>query len=73
MADIQTEKAFKKQEGINLYNKYLLYQEEVPTKTVVKKKKDQTVKRKAKKMKKIRYFKKIGLGIKTPSDAIQGT
>ena len=73
MADIQTEKAFKKQEGINLYNKYLLYQEEVPTKTVVKKKKDQTVTRKAKKMKKIRYFKKIGLGIKTPSDAIQGT
>jgi small subunit ribosomal protein S11e len=73
MADIQTEKAFKKQEGINIYNKYLLYQEEVPTKTVVKKKKDQTVKRKAKKMKKIRYFKKIGLGIKTPSDAIQGT
>ena len=45
MADIQTEKAFKKQEGINLYNKYLLYQEEVPTKTVVKKKKDQTVNR----------------------------
>ena len=41
MADIQTEKAFKKQDGLNLYNKYLLYGEEVPTKTVVKKKKDQ--------------------------------
>ena len=49
MADIQTEKAFKKQDGLNLYNKYLLYGEEVPTKTVVKKKKDQAVKRKAKK------------------------
>ena len=39
MADIQTEKAFRKQDGLNLYNKYLLYQEAQPTKTVVKKKK----------------------------------
>ena len=29
MADIQTEKAFKKQDGLNIYNKYLLYGEEL--------------------------------------------
>ena len=73
MADIQTEKAFKKQDGLNLYNKYLLYGETQPTKTVVKKKKGMTTKRKSKKMKAVRYFKKVGLGFKTPSDAIQGT
>ena len=72
MADIQTEKAFRKQDGLNLYNKYLLYGEAQPTKTVVKKKKGVTTKRKARKMKTIRYFKKVGLGFKTPSDAIQG-
>ena len=72
MADIQTEKAFRKQDGLNLYNKYLLYQEAQPTKTVVKKKKGVTTKRKARKMKTVRYFKNVGLGFKTPSDAIQG-
>ena len=30
MADIQTEKAFRKQDGLNLYNKYLLYGEQLP-------------------------------------------
>ena len=54
MADIQTEKAFKKQDGLNIYNKYLLYGEEVPTKKVVKKKKGVSIKRRAKKMKKTR-------------------
>ena len=34
MADIQTEKAFQKQDGINTYNKYLLFGAEQPTKKV---------------------------------------
>jgi hypothetical protein len=37
MADIQTEKAFQKQDGINTYNKYLLMNVDVPTKKVGKK------------------------------------
>ena len=49
MADIQTEKAFRNKDGLNLYNKYLLYQEDVPSKKVVKKKKAQIVKIKTKK------------------------
>ena len=72
MADIQTEKAFRKQDGLNLYNKYLLYGEKQPMKTVVKKKKEGSTKKKTMKMKTVRYFKKIGLGINTPSDAIKG-
>ena len=72
MADIQTEKAFRKQDGLNIYNKYLLYGEKQPEKKVVKKKKGVTTKKTSKKMKTIRYFKKIGLGINTPSDAIRG-
>ena len=72
MADIQTEKAFRKQDGLNLYNKYLLYGEKQPMKTVIKKKKEGSTKKKTMKMKTVRYFKKIGLGINTPSDAIKG-
>ena len=72
MADIQTEKAFRKQDGLNLYNEYLLYGKDQPTKKVVKKKKERSIKRRAKKMKVVRYFKKVGLGFNTPSDAIQG-
>ena len=44
MADIQTEKAFQKQSGLNNYNKYLLYGEELPKRKTVRKKKDITVK-----------------------------
>lgn len=71
MADIQTEKAFQKQDGININNKYLLYGDSLPTRKVVKKKKA-VQKKVQKRMKAIRYFKKVGLGFSTPSDAIQG-
>ena len=40
MADIQTEKAFRKQDGLNNYNKYLLYGEAQPTRKTVRKKKE---------------------------------
>ena len=73
MADIQTEKAFQKQDGINNYNKYLLFGAEQPTKKVGKKKNGVVIKRNAKKMKAVRYFKKVGLGFNTPHDAIAGT
>ena len=72
MADIQTEKAFRKQDGLNNYNKYLLYGEAQPIKKTVRKKKGVVQKKTGKRMKAIRYFKKVGLGFKTPSDAIQG-
>ena len=72
MADIQTEKAFQKQSGLNNYNKYLLYSEPQPIRKTVKKKKGKTIKKERKRMKAIRYFKKVGLGFSTPSDAIQG-
>ncbi len=72
MADIQTEKAFQKQSGLNNYNKYLLYAEPQPIRKTVKKKKGKTIKKERKRMKAIRYFKKVGLGFSTPSDAIQG-
>ena len=39
MADIQTEKSYQKQDGLNNYNKYLLYGEEQPKRKVSKKKK----------------------------------
>ena len=48
MADIQTEKAFQKQDGINTYNKYLLFGAEQPTKKVGKKKNGVVIKRNAK-------------------------
>ena len=73
MADIQTEKAFQKQDGINTYNKYLLFGAEQPTKKVGKKKNGVVTKKNAKKMSAIRYFKKVGLGFNTPYDAITGT
>ena len=72
MADIQTEKAFRKQDGLNNYNKYLLYGEAQPTRKTVRKKKVVVQKKTGKRMKAIRYFKKVGLGFKTPSYAIQG-
>jgi small subunit ribosomal protein S11e len=72
MADAQIEKAFLKQEGINAYNKYLLHGVEQPTKTKTIKKENSTLKRKSKKMKAVRYFKKVGLGFNTPHDAIHG-
>ena len=48
MADIQTEKAYQKQSGLNNYNKYLLYQEELPKRKTVRKKKGVKVKRQEK-------------------------
>ena len=72
MADIQTEKAFQKQEGLNISNKYILFGDELPKKNVSKKVKNAVKRRKAKRMNAIRYFKKVGLGFNTPADAIQG-
>ena len=66
--EVQTEKAYQKQDGLNTYNKYLLYGEELPK--VVRKKKGAS-KKVGKKMKAIRYFKNVGLGFKVPADAIQ--
>ena len=76
MTDIQTEKAFQKQDGININNKYLLFGLELPQKGKRKKLKVKDAnygkKNKGKRMKAIRYFKKVGLGFNTPADAIQG-
>eukprot|EP00178_Gracilaria_changii_P001625 TRINITY_DN1228_c1_g2_i1.p1 TRINITY_DN1228_c1_g2~~TRINITY_DN1228_c1_g2_i1.p1 ORF type:complete len:181 (+),score=13.28 TRINITY_DN1228_c1_g2_i1:3-545(+) len=72
MADVQTEKAYQKQDGINTYNKYSLLGVEQPTKSKTVKKDNQTVKKRSRKMKAVRYFKKVGLGFNTPADAIQG-
>jgi small subunit ribosomal protein S11e len=72
MADIQTEKSFQKQEGLNINNKYILFGDELPKKTVTKKVKNAVKRRKAKRMNAIRYFKTVGLGFNTPADAIQG-
>ena len=69
--ETQNEKAYQKQEGLNIYNKYLLYGEDVPRKRIPKKKKGKK-KKAAKKIKAIRYFKNVGLGFKVPADAIQG-
>ena len=69
--ETQVEKAYQKQEGLNIYNKYLLDGEDVPRKRIPKKKKGKK-KEGAKKMKAIRYFKNVGLGFKVPADAIQG-
>jgi small subunit ribosomal protein S11e len=70
MADIQTEKAFQKQDGIDNYNKYLLYGIEVPKKKISLKKNNSTIKKLGKRMNTTRYFKKVGLGFSTPVDAI---
>mmetsp|Transcript_23117 Transcript_23117/g.24057 ORF Transcript_23117/g.24057 Transcript_23117/m.24057 type:complete len:181 (+) Transcript_23117:34-576(+) len=72
MTDVQTEKAFQKQDGINTYNKYLLNNVEQPTKSKTIKKENQTTKKRTKKMSAVRYFKKVGLGFNTPSEAIKG-
>lgn len=72
MADVQTEKAFQKQGGINAFNKYLLNNVEQPTKSKTIKKENNTTKKRSKKMNAVRYFKKVGLGFNTPSQAIQG-
>ena len=73
MTDIQIEKAFQRQDGINTYNKYLLNNVEQPSKNKTVKKENNIVKKKKKKMNAIRYFKKVGLGFNTPSEAILGT
>ena len=70
MADTQHEKAFQKQDGINTYNKYLLYGVEQSRKTKSIRKNNVTIKKKSRKMNQVRYFKKVGLGFVTPSDAI---
>ena len=49
MADIQTEKAFQKQSGLNNYNKYLLYAEPQPIRKTVKKKERKNNKKRKKK------------------------
>ena len=72
MADIQTEKAFQKQDGISGMNKYLLFNLDNPTRKVSKKTKSGLRKRDAKRMKATRYFKKVGLGFATPDGAIRG-
>jgi small subunit ribosomal protein S11e len=72
MADVQHEKAYQRQEGINSYNKYLLNGIEQPTKSKTVKKDNKTTKKRSKKMNALRYFKKVGLGFNTPSEAIQG-
>ncbi len=74
MADTtQHDKSFQKQDGINTYNKYILHGVEQPTKSKIVKKDNNTVKKRSKKANSIRYFKKVGLGFNTPSDAISGT
>ncbi len=70
MADIQTHKAYQKQDGMNTYNKYLLFGVEQPKAKVSIKRNNVTTKRLSRRMGAIRYFKKVGLGFPTPSDAI---
>ena len=72
MADIQTEKAFQKQDGINGMNKYLLFNLENPKRNVMKKNKSGPSKKLRRRMKATRYFKRVGLGFATPAEAIQG-
>jgi small subunit ribosomal protein S11e len=72
MTDIQHHKAFSKQDGINSFNKYLLYNVEQPTKSKTIKKDNTVVKRRSKKMNAVRYFRKVGLGFNTPAEAIKG-
>lgn len=73
MADIQAEKAFQKQDGLNIYKKNILFGLEAPTRRKAQKKGKRVTKKNAKIMKTVRYFKKVGLGFRTPADAIQGT
>lgn len=69
----QTYKAFQKQEGINTLNKYIFNGVAQPTKNKTVKKDNKTTKKKSRKFNSIRYFKTVGLGFNTPSDAIQGS
>jgi small subunit ribosomal protein S11e len=73
MTDVQVEKAFQKQDGVNISSKYILNNVEVPRKNRTVKVGGKTLKKKSRKFNAIRYFKKVGLGFTTPSDAIQGT
>jgi small subunit ribosomal protein S11e len=73
MEEHQTEKAFQKQSGINTNNQYLLYGVTQPTKKVSIKKNGVTAKRQDKRMNAVRYFKKVGLGFNTPTDAVHST
>jgi small subunit ribosomal protein S11e len=73
MADVQTHKAYQKQDGINTYNKYLLFGVDQPKRKVSLRKNNVTTKRVSKRANAIRYFKKVGLGFNTPSDAITST
>mmetsp|Transcript_11363 Transcript_11363/g.12499 ORF Transcript_11363/g.12499 Transcript_11363/m.12499 type:complete len:159 (-) Transcript_11363:540-1016(-) len=52
MADVQTEKAFQKQQGVFLNNKKLLAKKSTTG---------------------VRYWKNVGLGFKTPKEAVEGT
>ena len=61
MTDIQTEKAYQKQDGLNISNKYLLFGEQLPKRKTVRKKKGVVIKKTGKRMKAVRYFKKVGL------------
>src|SRR5690348_6900224 len=70
MAEIQTLKAYQKQDGINTYNKYLLFGVEQPKAKISVKKANETTKKMSRRMKAVRYFKKVGLGFVTPSDAV---
>ena len=71
MADVhQPERAYQRQDGINTYNKYLLYGVEQPKKKISLKKNGVTTKRFGRRQASTRYFKKVGLGFQTPSDAI---
>jgi hypothetical protein len=46
MTDIQTEKSFQKQDGININNKYLLFGDELPSKSLITKLKNAQKKKK---------------------------
>lgn len=70
MADIQTEKAYQKQDGINTLNKYMLFGKELETR-IRRKKKSSKAKKPSKKMSCVRYFKTVGLGFHIPADAVQ--
>lgn len=73
MADVQIEKAYQKQGGINSSSKYLLNNVEQPTKSKTIKNEKGTIKKRSKKMSSVRHFRKVGLGFNTPSEAILGS
>ena len=72
MAEAQTEKFFQKQRGLSSLSPNILHGIEQSTRTVRVKKNNNTIKKKAKNMRTIRYFKNVGLGFNTPAEAIQG-